>query len=115
MLKRIVMFCLVAVLGCFAVTAQAADRWKMYYSNARNAGYYDTQTLKVSQGKQFVKVWTKVVIKKTGRAGLARVVIDYPEQAIMMEGYVKNQNGRPSYQRLARPVKAGFNLTHLAG
>ena len=33
MLKRIVIFCLVVIMGCFGMNAQAADRWKWYYSS----------------------------------------------------------------------------------
>ncbi|WP_303816478.1 hypothetical protein [Acidaminococcus timonensis] len=105
MLKRVIFFCLLSLFSYFSIVAEASDsRWKMYYSTARDVGYYDTQTVTTNPGKQFVKVWAKVLNKNTGRTGAVQAIIDYPEQTIMVVGYVKNQNGRPTYQRLARPI-----------
>lgn len=61
MLKRLVTFCLVVILGCFAMTAQAADRWKWYYSSDYYGYYYDTQTVTYDAAKQCAMVWIKIL------------------------------------------------------
>lgn len=104
MFKRIVTFCLVAVLWCFAITAQAADRWKWYYSSDYYGEYYDTQTVKYDAAKQYAIIWTRTLKQDGSVWSEDHKLLDYGKKAIATFEYVVYRNGYPRRTQLSKPL-----------
>lgn len=103
MFKRILTVCLVAVLGCFAITAQAANRWKWYYSSDYYGYYYDTQTVTYDATRQYATIWTKT-LKQDGTVWEEdHKIVDYGHKAIATFEYVIYQNGYPRRYHPSKP------------
>ncbi|WP_432643059.1 hypothetical protein [Acidaminococcus sp.] len=103
MWKRILTFCLVVVLGCFAVTAQAADRWKWYHSSDYHGYYYDTQTVTYDTAKQYATVWIKILKADGSLDEEQHRALNYGYKATLNFEYVYYQNGYPRRYRPSKP------------
>lgn len=104
MFKRILTFCLVLILWCFAITAQAADRWKWYESSSWYSRYYDTQTVEPNARLHCARVWTKIV-KDDGtliRQELRFLVYDIKGVAILES--VEYWDGSPHRRQNSPPI-----------
>jgi hypothetical protein len=102
MFKRLMTFCLVVILGCFAVTAQATDRWKWYYSSDYYGHYYDTQTVQYQASAKGATVWTKLVKADGTLVGETRRFLDFGHKLSATVEEVTYYNG---YPRRYRPSK----------
>lgn len=104
MLKRIVIFCLVVIMGCFGMNAQAADRWKWYYSSDYYGHYYDTQTVKYNGARQYATIWTKTLKQDGSLLEEDHIILDYQYKATGMVEYVTYHNGYPRRHSFSKPV-----------
>lgn len=107
MFRRLMTFCLVVILGCFAITARAADRWKWYYSSDYYGHYYDTQTLLHNPSVQGVMVWTKFIKPDGTPVRETRSVLDYGHK---MMATVEDATFYNGYPRRYRPSKLYFTF-----
>ncbi|WP_303816480.1 hypothetical protein [Acidaminococcus timonensis] len=88
MFKRILTFCLMAILGCFTITAQAADRWKWYYSSEHYGYYYDTQTVTYDAESQSATVWIKELFEDGSLLEERHIMLDYGHKTLDTYEYV---------------------------